>query len=91
VPDSKLLDFHVAPWVGLPLWIPASEADSAGFQRVSTQRAQAAGLRTRPLADTVRDTATWLLSRDNGSAWKQVLSDARERQIVSALRTPSSG
>lgn len=86
VPDGPLLDFHVAPWVGLPLWIPASEADSAGFQLASTARAQAAGLRTRPLADTVRDTASWLRARSNEGAWKQVLTDARERQIVSALR-----
>jgi 2'-hydroxyisoflavone reductase len=91
VPDSKLLDFHVAPWIGLPLWIPASDADSAGFQRVATQRAQAAGLRARPLAETVRDTAEWLLARGNEGAWKQVLSDARERQIVSATRAKSPG
>jgi len=89
VPDRRLLDFHVTPWVGLPLWIPAAEADSAGFQLVSTDRAQAAGLRTRPLADTVRDTAEWLLARGNEGAWKQVLSDARERQIVSAMRAVS--
>ena len=86
VPDRTLLDFHVAPWVGLPLWIPASDADSAGFQLASTDRAQAAGLRTRPLEDTVRDTAAWLLARENAGAWTQVLSDARERQIVSAQR-----
>ena len=84
--ERTLLDFHVAPWVGLPLWIPASEDDSAGFQLASTERAQAAGLRVRPLADTVRDTASWLRARDNVGAWKQVLTDARERQIVSALR-----
>lgn len=86
VPDGLLNDFHVAPWVGLPLWIPASEADSAGLHEVDVDRASAAGLRTRPLADTVRDTAQWLLARDNAGAWKQVLSDARERQIVSAMR-----
>ncbi len=86
VPDARLLDFHVAPWVGLPLWMPASEPETAGFQRVATRRANEAGLRTRPLAETVRDTAAWLLERGNDGAWKQVLSDARERQIVSALR-----
>jgi 2'-hydroxyisoflavone reductase len=88
VPEQRLLDFHVTPWVGLPLWIPESEPDSAGFQLVSAERARGAGLRTRPLADTVRDTAQWLLARTNEGAWKQVLSDARERQIVSAMRAP---
>ena len=89
VPDSRLLDFHVSPWVGLPLWIPSSESDSGGLNEVNVDRARAAGLRTRPLADTVRDTAEWLLARDNAGAWKQVLSDSRERQIVSAMRIAS--
>jgi 2'-hydroxyisoflavone reductase len=89
VPDSRLLDFHVSPWVGLPLWIPSSESDSGGLNEVNVDRASAAGLRTRPLADTVRDTAEWLLARDNAGAWKQVLSDSRERQIVSAMRITS--
>lgn len=84
VAEQTLLDFHVVPWVGLPLWIPASEPDSAGFLEVNCERARAAGLRTRPLADTVRDTAAWLAGRDNEGAWKPVLSDGRERQIVSA-------
>lgn len=84
VADATLLDFHVEPWTGLPLWLPASEPDLAGMSEVSTQRAQDAGLRTRPLEDTVSDTAAWLAARDNSQAWKQVLSDARERQIVSA-------
>jgi 2'-hydroxyisoflavone reductase len=84
VPDTVLLDFHVAPWIGLPLWIPASETDGAGLHEVSVDRARDAGLSTRPLANTVRDTAAWLLRRENVGAWQKVLSDARERQIVSA-------
>ena len=86
VPDQTLLDFHVEPWTGLPLWIPASDPDHAGFDSVATVRAQDAGLATRPLARTVRDTADWLVARDNEGAWKKVLSDGRERQIVSALK-----
>ena len=84
IPEQKLLGFHVEPWTGLPLWIPATEPDTAGFQRVSTRRAQEAGMRTRPLAQTIADTAEWLASRPNDGAWKHVLSDGRERQIVSA-------
>jgi 2'-hydroxyisoflavone reductase len=87
--DSLLLDFHVAPWIGLPLWIPASEPDSAGLHEVDVDRARGAGLSTRPLAHTVRDTAAWLLRRENVGAWRQVLSDARERQIVSAAHERS--
>ena len=85
VPDATLLAFHVEPWTGLPLWVPATEPDHAGMMETSTKRAENAGLRLRPLADTVRDTAAWLAGRDNANAWKHVLSDARERQLVSAM------
>ena len=85
VPDRTLLDFHVDPWTGLPLWIPASDPDHAGFDSVATLRAQAQGLTLRPLDETVRDTADWLATRDNAGAWKKVLSDGRERQIASAV------
>ncbi len=84
VADAALADFHVEPWMGLPLWIPDSDPDSAGFMQLNCEKARAAGLATRPLADTVRDTAAWLAQRDNSKAWQHVLTAARERQIVSA-------
>lgn len=84
VAGAKLADFHVEPWMGLPLWIPDSDPDSAGFMQLNCEKARAGGLATRPLADTVRDTAEWLVQRDNSKAWQNVLTAARERQIVSA-------
>ena len=90
IAEATLAAFHVTPWVGLPLWIPATEADSAGLAQVSVVRAERAGLRTRPLAETVRDTAAWVAARDVAGTWQQVLSDARERQIVSAVRAGNS-
>jgi 2'-hydroxyisoflavone reductase len=62
VADARLLAAGVGPWMELPLWIPASgpdAADSAGFMVVPTARAQAAGLRCRPLAQTAADTLAW--------------------------------
>jgi len=85
VDEKTLLDFHVEPWTGLPLWIPSTEADAAGFMSVDCGKAEAAGLRTRALDDTVRDTAAWLAVRDNGGAWSRVLSGARERLLLSAI------
>jgi 2'-hydroxyisoflavone reductase len=82
--DATLVAHHVEPWTGLPLWIPSTEADAAGFMAVDAARAQSAGLNCRPLADTVRDTAAWLAVRDNAGAWQRVLSDARERLILSS-------
>ena len=41
----------------LPLWLPER---FAGTWRVGTERAQAAGLRCRPVAETVADVRAWL-------------------------------
>lgn len=82
IDDAVLLEHKVEPWVGLPLWIPQSEPEHAGFFAFDTRRAQAAGLATRPLEETIADTAEWLVARDNSTAWKLTLSAARERAIL---------
>jgi 2'-hydroxyisoflavone reductase len=80
--EATLLEHKVAPWSGLPLWIPTTFADEAGFMEFDCGKAQRAGLRTRPLAATIADTATWLMQRDNAGAWKDVLTAAAERAIL---------
>jgi 2'-hydroxyisoflavone reductase len=85
VDEKTLLDFHVEPWTGLPLWIPSTDADSAGFMGVDCDRAHAVGLFTRPLDETVRDTAAWLAARENAGAWQHVLSASREQLLLSAI------
>ena len=82
IEDEELVARGVAPWVGLPLWLPPTEPDSAGFMTMDCSRAQRAGLVIRPLADTLRDTAAWLRERDNTGAWKQVLTADAERAIL---------
>ena len=84
IDDATLVASGVEPWVGLPLWLPPSEADSAGFMSMDCSRAAAAGLATRPLMQTIADTAAWLARRDNAGAWKQVLSANAERSILAA-------
>ncbi len=63
---------------------PRTFADEAGFMEIDCGKAQRAGLRTRPLAETVADTAAWLAQRDNASAWKDVLTADAERELVKA-------
>jgi 2'-hydroxyisoflavone reductase len=53
VGETFLLEQGVQPWSELPLWLPSTDPDSAGFNRVDLGRAAAAGLHTRPLRDTV--------------------------------------
>jgi len=81
IDDATLVANGVEPWTGLPLWLPPSEPDSAGFMAMDCSRAQHAGLATRPLAQTIADTAAWLAARDNAGAWKQVITADAERRI----------
>ena len=53
VAESFLVEQGVQPWSELPLWLPSGDPEYAGFNRVDLSRAQAAGLRTRALRDTV--------------------------------------
>jgi 2'-hydroxyisoflavone reductase len=89
LPDETLRAVGVEPWMELPLWIP--EDEGAGTWRVGTERAQAAGLRCRPVADTVADVWAWL--RDGGEAeltdWGSharpaPMSPERERELLAA-------
>jgi 2'-hydroxyisoflavone reductase len=82
IEDDDLVAYGVTPWVGLPLWLPPSEPDSAGFMTMNCARARAAGLAVRSLADTIHDTAEWLAARDNGGAWKSVLTADAERALL---------
>jgi 2'-hydroxyisoflavone reductase len=92
IDEAVLLAHHVEPWTGLPLWIPSTFTDEAGFMAFDCRRAVAAGLRFRPLAETIDATAAWLAVRDNTGAWKAVLPAALERAILAAAagqRTPA--
>jgi nucleoside-diphosphate-sugar epimerase len=55
VPSDVLLAHGVRQWTELPLWRTAP-----GAWAVDAGRAHAAGLRCRPLAETVADTWAWL-------------------------------
>src|SRR3954471_6215691 len=57
IPDEQLEAAEVEPWIELPLWLPARYE---GTWRVGTEKAQAAGLRCRPVSETVRDVRAWL-------------------------------
>jgi 2'-hydroxyisoflavone reductase len=82
IDENLLLQQTVEPWTGLPLWIPTTFADEAGFMEFDCRRAQAAGLVIRPLEQTVAATADWLAVRDNEGAWKAVLTADAERKIL---------
>ncbi len=75
----------VAAWTEVPLWMPASIGPSAWAH--DNAAAEAAGLRWRPLADTVADTWAWQRSVPGG--WGPTertpgLAPAREAQLLAA-------
>lgn len=71
------------PWSDLPLALP-DDAEHAGFMRIDGRRARAAGLRTRPLSETVSDTLAWWRSLPaHEQAFTQAgLSAERERAAL---------
>lgn len=78
VTESFLLERGVAPWTELPLWIPNAD------DHFDCRKAIAAGLRFRPLAETVRDTLEWDAARPAERPRRAGLSREREREILAA-------
>src|SRR4051812_28986039 len=85
--DQQLRAVEAGPWMDVPLWAPLDEMP--GTWRIDTARAQAAGLRCRPVGDTVRDVWHWL--RDDGESeltdWGSharpaPMSEAREAELL---------
>lgn len=83
VSASFLAAHDVAPWTGLPLWIPAAEG-MPGFFRTDVRRALGAGLRFRATAQTVRDTLAWAEKETPSRALRAGLSADRERELLLA-------
>jgi nucleoside-diphosphate-sugar epimerase len=54
-----LLDHDVAPWTELPIWVPPHIEDYS-IHLANVSRALAAGLRCRPVGETVADTWAWM-------------------------------
>ena len=57
----------VRAWMDLPVWVPPV-GETAGFSTINCRKAIDAGMKTRPLAETVKDTLTW---------WKTLSENAR--------------
>jgi 2'-hydroxyisoflavone reductase len=79
-----LLEQGVNPWMGpdsLPLWT-GNDPDEAGFLQINVNKALEAGLKIRPLEQTVRDTLEWAQTRGSDHEWKSGLTAARETELL---------
>ena len=81
VSQDFLVGHEVEPWSGprsVPVWLTLPEY--AGFLSRDPTPSLEAGLRTRRLAETARDTAAWLF----GDGTTVGLSDQEERELLEA-------
>jgi 2'-hydroxyisoflavone reductase len=62
VPAEFLAEQKVRAWSEMPVWQPAM-GPTLGFMQVNCQKAYAAGLTFRPLADTAKSTLDWYKTR----------------------------
>jgi len=76
----------VAPWSDMPVWVPDNE-ENQGFSRMDVSKAINAGLKFRPLEDTVRDTLTWANSRPADHQLRAGLQSEREQELLNLLRS----
>ena len=81
--ESFLLENGVAPWMGLPLWLPQQDPEDRYMQTMGCAKARDAGLTFRPLADTVRATRQWDVSRGE-PALGAGLDAEKERSLLDA-------
>ncbi|MBY8878882.1 NAD-dependent epimerase/dehydratase family protein [Actinacidiphila acidipaludis] len=61
IPPEVVEAAGIEPWTELPVWLPPGELYDT-LHRGDVSKALAAGLRCRPVADTVADTWAWLRS-----------------------------
>lgn len=93
LPDDVLASHDVTPWTDLPLWLPESIGPAA-FDH-DTRPAEQAGLRFRPVADSVADTWAWLRktpdpAHDPGRAATGINAE-KEQAVLGAWRGSRGG
>ncbi|MCP4357184.1 MAG: epimerase [Chloroflexi bacterium] len=79
VSDQFLQEHGIAAYTEMPLWVPA---EMAGFNTFNCQKAIGAGLVTRPLTATVRDTLDWLNTRPADYEWQNGLKSEQEKELL---------
>ena len=62
--EAFLLERQVGEWMELPLWFAESNPEFAHTHEADISKAAAAGLTTRSIADTIRDTLAWAEARE---------------------------
>lgn len=81
--EAFLHEQKVWAWSEMPLWLPEEDAPQLqGFMFVNCDKALAAGLRIRPLSETIRDTLAWAQHELHGEALKAGIDSEREQTLL---------
>jgi 2'-hydroxyisoflavone reductase len=80
VEPAFLVEHELGEWMELPLWIV--DPAYAAMLSVDPSDAFAAGLETRPLADTVRDTLAWVQTGDAPADPPAGLAREKEQMLL---------
>jgi 2'-hydroxyisoflavone reductase len=84
MPSEFMNQNEVSPWSDMPAYLPDIGED-AGFAHVDVSKAIRAGLKFRPLEETVRDTIAWAATRPADHAWRAGLSADKELILLKLL------
>jgi 2'-hydroxyisoflavone reductase len=82
VDPAFLVEHEFGEWMELPLWL--NDPAYRSMQQTPVDRALAAGLQHRPLAETVRDTLAWVRSGEAPAEAPAGLEREKERRILDA-------
>jgi 2'-hydroxyisoflavone reductase len=78
VSDAFLEENGVDAWGAMPCWTPKAKNG-----HTDNRKAVAAGMRFRPIAETIRDTAAWAAKeRPKDAPWRSGLTPEREAELL---------
>jgi len=88
--DAEFLEANeVSAYRDMPCWVPQEEDEYRGFARVSSQKAQDAGLQFRSLGQTAVDTLDWWRTEPEErrlAPMRAGLETARETELLARWR-----
>ncbi len=85
IDEEFLTEQGVRPWRDLPFWSPP---EYRGY--FNTDKAQAAGLTTRPVGETIRDTVAWFKKERPGQRTRTGISDEKEKEVIAAWKAKNA-
>ena len=91
VSEAFLQAEKVAAWSQMPVWLPEEDAPQlAGFMYINCDKAFAAGLRIRPLRETIANTLAWAQAELRDTELKAGMDPAREQLLLRKWHETSS-